>query len=166
MIRQAISCDVCGSQKRQTNHWFVAYEQARELRVSGWDSPHLMCPGTKHLCGETCVHKLVSEFLAGSAQVLTQQTSDWSDAQPAASSTMDINITGEAESSSRLLKPPAPTLPRSGHYSARASERLPRWQTQRCGRNLQNTQSGIHRAVEAKQLPVQPCPLHPRVEAP
>jgi hypothetical protein len=84
VIRQAISCDVCGSQKRQTNHWFVAYEQAQELRVSGWDSPHLMCPGTKHLCGETCLHTLVNEFVAKSAHVLTQNVADRADAQPPA----------------------------------------------------------------------------------
>ena len=36
MIRQAISCDICGAEKRQTNHWFVAYAHGGELRVTGW----------------------------------------------------------------------------------------------------------------------------------
>jgi len=36
VIRQAISCDICGSEKKQTNHWFVAYDQSGELRISGW----------------------------------------------------------------------------------------------------------------------------------
>jgi len=27
VIRQAISCDICGTEKKQTNHWFVAYDQ-------------------------------------------------------------------------------------------------------------------------------------------
>ncbi len=36
VIRQAISCDICATEKKQTNHWFVAYEQGGELRVSGW----------------------------------------------------------------------------------------------------------------------------------
>lgn len=64
MIRQAISCDICGSEKRQTNHWFVAYEQSGELRVSGWSSRIRTRPGSKHLCGQTCVHKLVDDFMA------------------------------------------------------------------------------------------------------
>lgn len=64
MIRQAISCDICGNEKKQTNHWFVAYDQGGELRVSGWDSRNRLRPGTKHLCGQTCLHKLVDEFLA------------------------------------------------------------------------------------------------------
>jgi hypothetical protein len=64
LIRQAISCDICGNEKRQTNHWFVAYDQAGELRVSGWNSRNRLKAGTKHLCGQICLHKLVDEFLA------------------------------------------------------------------------------------------------------
>lgn len=64
MIRQAISCDICGAEKKQTNHWFVACEQAGELRVSGWSSRNRLRAGTKHLCGQTCLHKLVDEFMA------------------------------------------------------------------------------------------------------
>ncbi len=64
MIRQAISCDVCGSEKRQTNHWFIAHEQGDELRISGWSSRNRLRPGFKHLCGQTCLHKLLDEFVA------------------------------------------------------------------------------------------------------
>lgn len=64
MIRQAISCDICGAEKKQTNHWFVACEQAGELRVSGWSSRNRLRTGSKHLCGQTCLHKLIDEFLA------------------------------------------------------------------------------------------------------
>jgi hypothetical protein len=66
LIRQAISCDVCGNEKRQTNHWFVAHEQGEELRVSGWTPRSRLRPNSKHLCGQTCVHKLVDEFMARS----------------------------------------------------------------------------------------------------
>lgn len=52
LIRQVITCNICGSQKRQTNHWFVAYQETGELRISGWNSLRLLSPGTKHLCGE------------------------------------------------------------------------------------------------------------------
>jgi hypothetical protein len=64
MIRQAISCDVCGTEKRQTNHWFVAFEQTGELRLGGWTSRNRARPNSKHLCGQTCVHKLVDEYMA------------------------------------------------------------------------------------------------------
>jgi len=65
MIRQAISCDICGAEKRQTNHWFVAYARGGELRVTGWNANGRMRAGSKHLCGQTCLHKLVDEFIAG-----------------------------------------------------------------------------------------------------
>jgi hypothetical protein len=64
LIRLAISCDICGAEKKQTNHWFVAYEQAGELRISGWNSRHCKRTGARHLCGQTCLHKLVDEFMA------------------------------------------------------------------------------------------------------
>jgi hypothetical protein len=72
MIRQAISCDICGAEKKQTNHWFVAYTHAGELRVSGWGAQGKIRAGSKHLCGQTCLHKLVDEFIAGGATNRTQ----------------------------------------------------------------------------------------------
>jgi len=65
MIRQAISCDICGAEKKQTNHWFVAYKHGGELRVAGWSTNGRMRAGAKHLCGQTCLHKLMDEFIAG-----------------------------------------------------------------------------------------------------
>ena len=64
MIRQAISCDICGAEKKQTNHWFVAWEVAGELRVSGWNSRNRQRTGAKHLCGQVCMHKLADDFMA------------------------------------------------------------------------------------------------------
>lgn len=64
VIRQAVSCDICGAEKKQTNHWFVAYEHAGELRVSGWDSRNRLRAGSKHLCGQACLHKLADDFMA------------------------------------------------------------------------------------------------------
>ena len=64
MIRQAISCDICGSEKQQTNHWFVAYESAGELRLAAWHGPKSKRAVVKHLCGQKCVHRLLDEFMA------------------------------------------------------------------------------------------------------
>jgi hypothetical protein len=76
VIRQAISCDICGSEKRQTNHWFVAYDQGGELRVAGWSSRNRLRPGSKHLCGQTCLHKLVDEFMANAISGRVQSGPD------------------------------------------------------------------------------------------
>jgi len=83
VIRKVITCDICGSQKRQTNHWFVAYEESGELRISGWNSLHLLSPETKHLCGETCAHKLISQFLMRLGDGGTQRSADKGDTGPA-----------------------------------------------------------------------------------
>jgi len=64
VIRQAISCDICGRDKQQTNHWFVVYEHGTELRISGWNSQARLRTSSKHLCGQTCLHKLVDDFMA------------------------------------------------------------------------------------------------------
>lgn len=64
MIRQAISCDICGRDKQQTNHWFVVYEHGSELRISGWSSQARMSMKARHLCGQTCLHKLIDEYMA------------------------------------------------------------------------------------------------------
>lgn len=63
MIRQIVFCDICGEEKEQTNHWFVAYDQGGEFRVSGLTPSNSQDLAAKHLCGESCVHKLLDEFL-------------------------------------------------------------------------------------------------------
>ena len=101
MIRQAISCDICASEKRQTNHWFVAYEQAGELRVSGWSSRHKLRPGSKHLCGQTCLHKLVDEFMAKAIAVRSQRPAD-EPAEETATDPIAVSGAGRAVSDASL----------------------------------------------------------------
>ena len=118
MIRQAISCDICGTEKKQTNHWFVAYDQGAELRVSGWNSRNRLRPGSKHLCGQTCLHKLVDDFLA---RTLTSRMSraaqnDMEDEMMGSAVKTDISLTSsvaykEVESSARLIATPTPVSP-------------------------------------------------------
>ncbi len=76
MIRQAITCDICGTEKKQAKHWFVAYTQAGELRVSAWQAQIKLRAGSKHLCGQTCLHKLVDEFMAGTLVARPQPSAD------------------------------------------------------------------------------------------
>jgi hypothetical protein len=119
VIRQAISCDICATEKRQTNHWFVAYEQGGELRVSGWTSRHRLRPDSKHLCGQTCLHKLVDEFVAKSNAARALRVEDEPEAEPRTDSRppVDASLTSSAafetlDSSARLLIVPAPVPPR------------------------------------------------------
>lgn len=121
MIRQAISCDICGAEKRQTNHWFVAYEQSGELRVSGWNSRSRLRPGSKHLCGQTCLHKLADDFMvrtiAGRAQrpageEAVEEPQEMDLRAAAGARPVAARASEEVESSARLLTPAAPALPK------------------------------------------------------
>ncbi len=112
MIRQAISCDICASEKKQTNHWFVAYEQAGELRVSGWCSRNRQRPGAKHLCGQTCLHKLVDDFMARtlvkSPSVAENYEQEQEASYPAITSSQynDTSLTAPARSYARVESSP------------------------------------------------------------
>ena len=115
VIRQAISCDICGTEKKQTNHWFVAYDQGEELRVSGWNTRNRLRPGFKHLCGQTCVHKLVDDFMARALTARVPQTAqiDVDDEYMEQSMGADASLTSnaaykEVESSARLIAMPRP----------------------------------------------------------
>ncbi len=128
MIRQAISCDICGTEMQGTNHWFVAYDHQGELRVSLWNARTRLRAGARHLCGHTCLHKLVDDFMARTLAVRIPAATSDSEAVPqkqrivrrAAVST-DTSLTApcavpitdasplsadEFESSARLLAPP------------------------------------------------------------
>jgi hypothetical protein len=112
VIRQEISCDICGTEKKQTNHWFVAYDQSGELRVSGWNSRNRLRLGSKHLCGQTCLHKLVDEFMAKALAVRLHPTgAEEAEVEMRVANT-DCSLTSNAaypdyESSARLIPTPA-----------------------------------------------------------
>lgn len=129
MIRQAITCDICAAEKKQTNHWFVAYEQSGELRVTGWSTRHRLRPGTMHLCGQTCLHKLVDDFMARTVAARIQAAAAESGEPADEIAPTDASLTssaayGEFESSARLLTPPAPVpsapIPPALAYKAQA----------------------------------------------
>ncbi|MGA9671265.1 MAG: hypothetical protein WBQ94_18790 [Terracidiphilus sp.] len=117
MIRQAISCDICGAEKKQTNHWFVASEHGGELRVSGWNSRNRLRPGSKHLCGQTCLHKLMDDFMARDvASRMQRGVVDEVEVEERAVGT-DASLTSDAayldtESSARLLPAATSSLPK------------------------------------------------------
>ena len=65
MIRQTVTCDVCGVHKFEANHWFNAFEHKGTLKISFWGKSNSIRPNMKHLCGQKCVHRLIDDFLAG-----------------------------------------------------------------------------------------------------
>jgi hypothetical protein len=109
MIRQSISCDICGAEKKQTNHWFVTCAHAGELRVSLWSAQAKLRAGSKHLCGQTCLHKLVDEFIAGSMTVRMQPpVPDAASDEPPVARTNPVAVIAIAPS--RTVDEPRPPL--------------------------------------------------------
>ena len=62
VIRQTISCDICGADKKESNHWFVALEREGEIRLGTWAALGRRRSGARHLCGQKCLYKLVDDF--------------------------------------------------------------------------------------------------------
>jgi hypothetical protein len=125
VIRQAISCDICGTEKKQTNHWFVAYDQSGELRVSGWNSRNRLRPGSKHLCGQTCLHKLVDEFMARALAIRPHPSAAEEAEVEMCVTRTDASLTSSAayvddESSARLIPTPEPVLAKAPPFRAPA----------------------------------------------
>jgi hypothetical protein len=141
MIRQAISCDVCATEMQNPNHWFVVYDRGVELRVIRWGARPRVRANVRHLCGQTCLHKLVDEFMARPAsqhpaahpeENRPTHTEATLPAIPVATTDID-----EFESSARLItaiehapaphpEPAAPPLtfvPRASHAEAWKRER-------------------------------------------
>ena len=63
-----ITCDVCGTMKKDTNHWFVLVQNKTSVTVftsapDGVSSPIPRIKGTD-CCGEACVLKKVSELIS------------------------------------------------------------------------------------------------------
>ncbi len=119
VIRQTISCDMCKSEKKHSNHWFVAFEQGAELRLAGWSSRHRTRPGAKHLCGQACVYRLMDDFMARLIAMKPQAEGEKPAPVPVRAATaVDTSLTsntaygaayGEVESSARLVTMPAKT---------------------------------------------------------
>ena len=65
MIHENVVCDICGVEKKETNHWFAAVEDKGTLRLSPLETLNRKRRLVKHLCGHRCVHRLIDYFLAG-----------------------------------------------------------------------------------------------------
>ena len=109
MIRQTISCDMCGAEKRATNHWYVALERDGELGLGTWAALGKRRARARHLCGQKCLHKLVDDFFVTRAMGVRavveeelQTAMDPVEIAPKATLQFDADF-GEYESSARLI---------------------------------------------------------------
>lgn len=69
MIGQSIKCEECQIERGEANHWF-------ELRRTTSGAPYFRewtldaeQPGTEHVCGESCAHKILGKHLTALREV-------------------------------------------------------------------------------------------------
>ena len=104
MIRQVISCDICGTQMENSNHWFVAFHRGEELRIGRWNARTPLRKDARHLCGQTCLHKLVDEIMARARPLAEAHITS----KPAPH--VVAPRTDEYESSARIITPIEPEV--------------------------------------------------------
>jgi hypothetical protein len=84
MTRVVTICDSCGEERKESNHWWLIYPNDEDELVI----QPLKHIGTrtsikeKHLCGESCVIKAVSDFMHKDDVKEALLTSDDSDDIP------------------------------------------------------------------------------------
>ena len=84
--------------------------------MSGWNSRNRLNKVSKHLCGQTCLHKLVDDFLAKTLAAREQPGAMVKEEAEDAKANTDASLTSDAayldsECSSRLITTPTPILP-------------------------------------------------------
>jgi len=59
VIAQTITCDVCGKQKGQVNHWWM-YLGGEMFSVWAWNDD---AGEVSHACGQECLHKALDKWI-------------------------------------------------------------------------------------------------------
>jgi len=66
-----ITCSECGAEKKQTNHWWIAFISAGSKLIAGmprsiefreWNDSDALAANAHHICGERCLGKVLSRF--------------------------------------------------------------------------------------------------------
>lgn len=74
MRKDTFTCDVCGVERKDANHWFVlsfrndGHVEGVEVGISVliyyWTDKTAKLPNVRHACGQQCVLKHINEFLS------------------------------------------------------------------------------------------------------
>lgn len=75
------ACDVCGTQKKTTNHWliFSPYKSDGDrdaFQVQQWDVERANYNWVTHVCGAECLGKKVAQFVADQMMPKSEATAD------------------------------------------------------------------------------------------
>lgn len=66
LVRKSVYvCDVCGREKQQTNHWWIAYTSGEGFHIDKWRDGLADNDECQTLCGQECVIQAVNKYLSG-----------------------------------------------------------------------------------------------------
>lgn len=61
-LTQSVTCDVCGTPKREANHWFTYVQDGGRVTFFPWSEGDYL--QHSHLCSERCSMTVLSRTLA------------------------------------------------------------------------------------------------------
>ena len=60
---EGYTCDVCGVQRGESNHWFMSRYGEGYFRIEEWNAQSAKLPTCKHICGSQCATKCLNQTL-------------------------------------------------------------------------------------------------------
>jgi len=61
MIKTTITCDICGTVRQETNHWYMAHFGGEYLTICHFKLED--AEDRAHFCGQSCVQKYVEQWM-------------------------------------------------------------------------------------------------------
>lgn len=61
-VKETIECDQCGTVRGPSNHWILVKTDDGTVNFAPWNDDYKEYD--KHICGEACVSKLLSQKIA------------------------------------------------------------------------------------------------------
>ena len=77
-IVQSYKCDVCGTIKKEANHWFVAVAVPQGVHIYTWNAPGAGYDqeNVAHLCGMQCTTRFMMRALAEESPASSESSTD------------------------------------------------------------------------------------------
>ena len=68
MRKETFTCDRCGAQKGDVNHWWMANALLSSVVFWPWRDEDASSPNFRHLCGQQCVIAELNQFMQGQSK--------------------------------------------------------------------------------------------------
>ena len=65
-VTKKYSCDVCGAERKEANHWFLVYaplDTTKSIFITAFSFANAEREEAINICGESCLHKWISSNL-------------------------------------------------------------------------------------------------------